>query len=76
GSLLSTLCSYKIIPKRNDKNTKKSILRKCQELISFLNQNKTLYRCYLAQIGMTCLYMISPVFISPYANNILKASSL
>ncbi|MBK2077961.1 MFS transporter [Francisella tularensis] len=76
GSLLATLCSFKIIPKRNVKNTKISFLRNWQEVISFLNQNKTLYWCYLAQIGMTCLYMIAPVFISPYAKNILKASSL
>ncbi|MBK2149644.1 MFS transporter [Francisella tularensis] len=76
GSLLATLCSFKIIPKRNVKNTKISFLRNWQEVISFLNQNKTLYWCYLAQIGMTCLYMIAPVFIFPYAKNILKASSL
>ncbi|MDE4948938.1 hypothetical protein NAI31_09630, partial [Francisella tularensis subsp. holarctica] len=51
-------------------------LRNWQEVISFLNQNKTQYWCYLDQSGMTCLYMIAAVFISPYAKNILKASSL
>ncbi|MBK2357196.1 MFS transporter [Francisella hispaniensis] len=76
GSLLAMLSSFKIVPRRNVKNTTVSFLKNWQEVISFLNQNKALYWCYLAQIGMTCLYMIAPVFISPYAKNILKASPL
>ncbi|APD50104.1 MFS transporter [Francisella hispaniensis] len=76
GSLLAMLSSFKIVPRRNVKNTTVGFLKNWQEVISFLNQNKALYWCYLAQIGMTCLYMIAPVFISPYAKNILKASPL
>ncbi|WP_224768586.1 hypothetical protein [Francisella tularensis] len=74
GRLLATLGSFKIIPKRNVKNTKISFLRHWQEVISFLNQHYTLYWCYLAQLGMKCLYMIVQVFIYPYAKNILKDS--
>jgi DHA3 family macrolide efflux protein-like MFS transporter len=76
GSILATFCSFKIRPGRLIENNQGSFLDNWKEVVSYLNKNTALYWCYLAQIGMTCLYMIAPIFISPYAKNILGASSL
>jgi len=75
-SVLAMFCSFKIRAGRYIENNQGGFLKNWQEVISYLNQNTALYWCYLAQIGMTCLYMIAPIFISPYAKNILGASSL
>ncbi|MED7819447.1 MULTISPECIES: MFS transporter [unclassified Francisella] len=76
GCILATLCSFMIIPKRKVKKNEGSFLDNWKEVFSYLNQNKPLYWCYFAQVGITCIYMIAPIFISPYAKNILQASSL
>ncbi|MED7788411.1 MFS transporter [Francisella sp. 19X1-34] len=76
GCILATLCSFMIIPKRNVKKNEGSFLANWKEVFSYLNQNKPLYWCYFVQVGITCIYMIAPIFISPYAKNILQASSL
>lgn len=76
GCIFATLCSFMIIPKRKVKKSEGSFLDNWKEVFSYLNQNKSLYWCYFAQVGITCIYMIAPIFISPYAKNILQASSL
>ncbi|WP_150466395.1 MFS transporter [Francisella sp. SYW-9] len=74
-SILSSLCSFMIIPNRKVEHSKDSFLNNWIEVFSYLNKNKALYWCYFAQVGITCIYMIAPIFISPYAKNILKATS-
>lgn len=76
GSIFATLCSFMIVPKRIVKNQKGNFLDNWKEVINYLSKNISLYWCYLAQVSMTCIYMIAPIFISLYAKNILHASSL
>jgi DHA3 family macrolide efflux protein-like MFS transporter len=75
GNILAMFCSFKVVARRNIINKRDGFLKSWQDVASYLNENNSLCWCYIAQVGMTCLYMIAPVFISPYAKNILGASS-
>ena len=75
GNILAMFCSFKVVARRNIVNKRDGFLKSWQDVVSYLHDNNGLCWCYIAQVGMTCLYMIAPVFISPYAKNILGASS-
>ena len=73
--LLSLLFSFGIVIRRTyDKSTGKF----CEELrnvICYINRHSFLKWYYLVQALFTSVFMILPIFLAPYAKDILHASA-
>ncbi len=75
GTTIALIVSFGIKPARKVDGNKDGFIENWCEVYRFLHQKKYAFWFYVAQIGFTCLFMIVPIFIAPYAKNILNATS-
>lgn len=75
GTVVALITSFGLKSKRLIEKGNNSFIDDWRMVYRFLQQKPFVFWFYIAEIGFTCLFMIVPIFISPYAKNILHASS-
>lgn len=75
GTFVALITSFGVKPKRYIKPYQSNFIKDWCLIYNFLRNNNFVLYFYLAEIGFTCLFMTVPIFIAPYAKNILQATS-
>ncbi|WP_440617439.1 MFS transporter [Cysteiniphilum sp. 6C5] len=75
ATAIALIASFGVKPKRYVERRESGFIEDWRMVYRFLRQKRFVFWFYVAEIGFTCLFMTVPIFIAPYAKNILQASS-
>ncbi|WP_192877926.1 MFS transporter [Fastidiosibacter lacustris] len=75
GTSIALIASVGVKPAREVEKNEGGFIENWRLVYRFLCARRFVFWFYTAQIGFTCLFMVVPIFIAPYAKNILQASS-
>ncbi len=74
-TMIAFLASSKIYPARIAEKTHDGFIKNWQSIYRYLQHKRFVVYYYFAQIIFTCLFMVVPAFLAPYAKNVLHATA-